>query len=61
MVKRYINGENDVRMIDQYVIKSDKYTHNVTSKKFLKMYKVVSDKRRLDDKFTYPYGYCNNL
>jgi len=52
MVKRYINGENDVRMIDQYVIKSDKYTHNVTSKKFLKMYKVVSDKRRLDDNFT---------
>lgn len=57
IVKDFLEGSPVQMMIEQFHIKSNKYTHDVTSKKFFKVYQVVSEKRRIVGNFTYPYGY----
>ncbi|MDI9312888.1 MAG: DNA polymerase, partial [Limnohabitans sp.] len=57
MVQNYIEKQTDILPVEQFVIKSNKYTHNVVSSNFFKIYKVVSEKRRIVGNFTLPYGY----
>jgi hypothetical protein len=57
MVENFVVGQHDIKHVEQFIIKSNKNTHHVTSKNFLKVYKVVSDKRRIWGNSTLPYGY----
>ena len=60
MVKNFIKGRSDVLQLEQFQINSHKFTHDVKSRNFHKVYKVVSEKRRVLDNFTLPYGFCKN-
>ncbi|MDI9312027.1 MAG: DNA polymerase [Limnohabitans sp.] len=57
IVKNYTQNKILYKNIDQTQIKSNKYFHFVQTNKFKKVYKAVSDKRRVLGNFTLPYGY----
>ena len=57
MVKQYINGEQTSKNVAQWKVLSHKYKHFVKSNTFLKLYRVVSEKRRLIGNDTLPFGY----
>lgn len=57
MIDNYINGIQDVVHINQTNIVSDKFTHIVKTKSFNKIYRAVSEKRKIIGNDTRPYGY----
>lgn len=59
MVNRYSKGEEYNLNIPQFRIRSTAASHIVYSETIDKMYRVVSDKRRVDGLSTLPYGYCS--
>ncbi|MDI9312522.1 MAG: DNA polymerase [Limnohabitans sp.] len=60
MANNYINRVEDIRTVKQWTVKSDKFKHFVHSRYFDKIYRCVSEKRRLNGNSTLPYGYCYN-
>ena len=59
MAEAYIAGQQEILMIPQSNIVSNKFTHIVKTKTFKKIYRAVSEKRRVLGNFTRPYGYID--
>ncbi|XP_074604005.1 uncharacterized protein LOC141857411 [Brevipalpus obovatus] len=59
MANKYAQGEKTDLQIPQFRIRSTTASHIVYSETIEKIYRVVSDKRRLDGISTLPYGYCS--
>ena len=59
MVKSF-NGNSDEKKIDQWRVLSHRYKHYVKSQNFLKIYRVVSEKRRIIGNDTLPFGFVDN-
>ncbi|XP_015793693.1 uncharacterized protein LOC107370221 [Tetranychus urticae] len=57
MISNYIEGQQDEVLIQQSNITSNKFTHVVRTRCFEKIYRAVSEKRRIDGNNTRPYGY----
>ncbi|MDI9312371.1 MAG: DNA polymerase, partial [Limnohabitans sp.] len=57
LAEKYIEGHNEQISIEQFKISCDKYNHFVTSKYFDKVYRVVSEKRKIVSYKTFPFGY----
>ena len=52
-----MKGEVLTKQVDQFVMRSNKYTHLFNSYNTEKVYKVVSEKRRIIDNFTVPFDF----
>jgi len=59
LCKKYIEGESEEISVEQSKVISHKYKHFVKSKDFLKIYRVVSEKRKIVGKDTLPFGYID--
>lgn len=59
MANDYSNGVHQQLNIKQSNIISDKFTHIVKTRNFEKIYRAVSEKRKLFGNNTRPYGYVN--
>jgi len=59
LCKKNIEGVKEEMLIDQWKVISHKFKHFVKSKDFLKIYRVVSEKRRIVGNDTLPFGYCD--
>ncbi len=57
MVEKYIEGHKTSLTVKQTNIKACKYTHKVHTNRFLKIYRAVSEKRRIVGNNTRPFGY----
>jgi len=58
LVNKFIAGEPQEALVKQWKIVSNKYSHIVKSLDFHKIYRVVSEKRKIDGNDTFPYGFC---
>ncbi|XP_074604152.1 uncharacterized protein LOC141857561 [Brevipalpus obovatus] len=58
MANKFSKGDNYSLSIPQFRIRSTAASHIVYSEIIEKIYRVVSDKRRLDGLSTLPYGFC---
>lgn len=59
MVEHFLENKHDILYKDQFLIRGNKYTHDVVSKTIGKAYKVVSEKRCIRGNYTVPYGYID--
>uniref|UniRef100_A0A158P570 DNA-directed DNA polymerase n=2 Tax=Tetranychus urticae TaxID=32264 RepID=A0A158P570_TETUR len=59
MAEQYIHGNQDQFKVAQTNIVSNKFTHQVTTRNFDKIYRAVSEKRRIIGNNTRPYGYVD--
>jgi len=59
MVMQYISGVPIEKLVEQWKIISHKHQHFVKSLDFKKLYRVVSEKRKIIGNDTLPFGYCN--
>lgn len=59
MVNEFLNGNGHDISIPQWRIISHKFKHYVKSEDFMKMYRIVSEKRRVCGNNTLPYGYID--
>ena len=59
MANDYTNGIQQSLNIQQSNIVSNKFTHDVKTRNFEKIYRAVSEKRKIIGNNTRPYGYIN--
>jgi len=59
MANQYAQGRISDLRVPQFRIRTTTASHIVYSETIEKIYRVVSDKRRLDGVSTLPYGYCS--
>ena len=57
IANQYIQGHVDSLKVDQFNIVSDKFTHVVKTRNFEKIYRAVSEKRRIIGNDTRPFGF----